>query len=284
MTKPSALPIHKIDTISDLGFAIKVIRSDNSSHTPVSYAHRDDFYLFGLIENGQVDCSIDFKEYHLTKGDCMFVIPGQVHLFHKADRLDARMLIVDKAFVSEPIRYILDEAAMRYCRCKVSASEKSGLSAILNIIAERVGNLNAKCGNTVIRNLIAAYIGIVAESFMLKLKAHSNYTSRQRELYLRFKNLLSAEINSHRAPSYYAEKMNISAVYLNEVIRKVCGISVSGYIKSEIILRAKRMLCYTSLSVKEISESLGFDDASYFSRLFSETAGISPTEFRRNLG
>lgn len=72
-----------------------------------------------------MDCSIDFKEYHLTKGGCMVVIPGQVHLFHKADRLDARMLIVDKAFVSEPVRYILDEAAMRYCRCKVSASEKA---------------------------------------------------------------------------------------------------------------------------------------------------------------
>lgn len=279
---PASIPLHQIVTVSNYGFAIKIIDSENNSHEPLNYAHRDDYYVFGMIENGLVECSIDFKEYNLTKGDFILIMPGQMHQFHKAENLRAKLLITDKTYVSDSFRHVLDEAAIRHTRCKLNNSDIADLSQILNLIVKRSDNINAEYETTVSRNLIGAYVGIVSSIFMRYLKKSSDYTSRQRELYLIFKDLLITEIIHHRNPSYYADKMNISAVYLNEVIRKVCGISASEYIKREIILAAKRMLYYTSFSIKQIAESLGFDDPAYFSRLFSETAGVSPKTFRKN--
>lgn len=46
------------------------------------------------------------------------------------------------------------------------------------------------------------------------------------------------------------------------------------------MLQAKRLLVHTSLSVKEIADRLGIADCAYFSRLFTQTAGVSPTLFR----
>ena len=66
-----------------------------------------------------------------------------------------------------------------------------------------------------------------------------------------------------------------------EAINAVLGTSVSRHIQDEIILQAKRKLVYTTASVKEIAHSLGFDDYSYFTRLFTKVAGVSPTLFRR---
>lgn len=42
-------------------------------------------------------------------------------------------------------------------------------------------------------------------------------------------------------------------------------------------------MTYTSLSVKEIAYTLGYEDYPYFSRLFKKETGIAPMEFRKNL-
>ncbi len=51
-------------------------------------------------------------------------------------------------------------------------------------------------------------------------------------------------------------------------------------INDRIILEAKRQLCYTDLNIKEIAFRLGFDDPSYFVKLFKRQTGILPAEFR----
>jgi AraC-like DNA-binding protein len=48
-----------------------------------------------------------------------------------------------------------------------------------------------------------------------------------------------------------------------------------------VVLEAKRLLYYTDMDVKEIAFSLGYEDHTYFSRLFSKVAGIPPGAFRR---
>lgn len=105
---------------------------------------------------------------------------------------------------------------------------------------------------------------------------------RHIEITLAFKELLSANEQINRNVSHYAESLHISPVYLNEVVKNVTGVSVSRYIQNELILHAKRMLVYTSLTVREISIHLGIDDYAYFTRVFTKAVGISPTLYRKN--
>lgn len=97
-----------------------------------------------------------------------------------------------------------------------------------------------------------------------------------------FRSLLKQHVEYSHSPSYYARMMNISLMYLNEAVKGMTGFSVSQNIQYEIVTRAKRSLIYTSKSVKKIAQELGFEDYAYFTRLFSKTAGISPTDFRKN--
>jgi AraC-like DNA-binding protein len=85
-----------------------------------------------------------------------------------------------------------------------------------------------------------------------------------------------------KRPSEYASELNLSPAYLNEAVKKMTELSVSDCIRNEIVLQAKRLLFYTHQSVKEIACSLGYDDYSYFTRLFTKSAGVSPTQFRKN--
>ena len=47
------------------------------------------------------------------------------------------------------------------------------------------------------------------------------------------------------------------------------------------IIAAKRLLQYTQLSVRDISQRLGYSDQHYFSNLFKKKCGISPLKYRK---
>ena len=95
-----------------------------------------------------------------------------------------------------------------------------------------------------------------------------------------FKLLLCANYQSLKRSSQYAEKLNISPVYLNEAVKTTTGLSVSECIRNEIVIRAKRLLFHTNMSVKEIALELGYEDWAYFTRMFSKASLLTPTQFR----
>jgi AraC family transcriptional activator of pobA len=49
----------------------------------------------------------------------------------------------------------------------------------------------------------------------------------------------------------------------------------------EVVLEAKRLLYYSRLNVKEIAYELGYEDHTYFSRLFKQNTEMTPLAFRR---
>ncbi len=68
--------------------------------------------------------------------------------------------------------------------------------------------------------------------------------------------------------------------YLNRIFREATGTTLHRYQMDCRIRRAQTMLRDTGLSIGEIAESLGFAPGPYFSELFRQTTGLSPTEYR----
>ena len=53
------------------------------------------------------------------------------------------------------------------------------------------------------------------------------------------------------------------------------------YLLSKKVSYAKDLLRYTKLSVKQISLEIGIENTAYFSRLFKNKTGLSPSQYRR---
>ncbi|MCR4694686.1 MAG: response regulator [Pseudobutyrivibrio sp.] len=68
--------------------------------------------------------------------------------------------------------------------------------------------------------------------------------------------------------------------YGSRIFKKEYGVTFSGYIQQKRLDLAKSMLEETSLPVSAISEQVGYDDYSYFTRVFRKTVGITPVEYR----
>jgi len=110
------------------------------------------------------------------------------------------------------------------------------------------------------------------------LSNHKNKTAVK--LTNKFIELLYKNINTKHQVSGYASMLNISPNHLNKTIKLITQKSPSVWIRETLINEAKVLLFQTDLSIQEIASELGFDDQSYFTRLFKKQEGITPISYR----
>lgn len=274
------LPLHKATQISASGISLKTI-TPASGRENINYSHRDDYYIFGLLGEGECRICIDFKEYHLSKGETMFIQPGQVHHFVSSAHLSACLLITDSTFVSDTARNCFDEYAFHLSPFQPEARQQSEVKQLFVMLSNRINRPEDKQTKEIVRDLASAFIGIIAEAVQSATPAHPGGNQRQKEIALAFRNLLKEAFRANKRPSYYASRLNISTVYLNEVIKSVTGMSAGQYIRHEVMLQARRLLFHTDKTVQEVALALGYEDYAYFTRQFTKATGISPSLFRR---
>ena len=83
--------------------------------------------------------------------------------------------------------------------------------------------------------------------------------------------------------NYLAERLNISPGYLTDVLKQESGKTAIEHIHIFLISEAKHRLKGEDRSISEIAYALGFENLSYFSRLFKKEVGISPNMFKKQL-
>ena len=275
------LPIHKSSQLTDFGVYLKMIVSKTSASSErYAFSHTDDYYFFGFIEDGQCRLNIDFKEYTFEKDSLVIIRPGQVHHIIDAYNLSANFLTIDSVLINKEEKRILE----RYALQEVQLSDISEQKLLLSILARRLNCTENTSSKLIVQRLTTVIIGMIVRDVANTTETLSELQvniNRYKEIAWEFRDLLESNIRTNRAPSFYAERLNITVAYLNEAINAVWGTSVSRNIQDEIILQAKRKLVYTTASVKEIAQGLGFNDYSYFTRLFTKVAGVSPMLFRR---
>ncbi len=79
-----------------------------------------------------------------------------------------------------------------------------------------------------------------------------------------------------------------SSVFLSEgrlrvLFRKKCGMSPQNYLTILRINTAKQLLEQSDITVAEVARSVGIADPLYFSRIFREKTGMSPSQYRKNM-
>jgi len=95
-----------------------------------------------------------------------------------------------------------------------------------------------------------------------------------------FTQFVNMDCCSQRNTQYYADKLCITANYLNEVVQNAYGISAKLYIQNKVMQEAKKLLIYTTFSISEIADKLNYSTPSYFVRSFHRHTGLTPTQFR----
>lgn len=93
-------------------------------------------------------------------------------------------------------------------------------------------------------------------------------------------------IDTNYAGSIYlvdvADRFSVTPKHISKVFKRKYGVNFVDYINGLRMEKAKELLKSTALGIDGISETLGFNDRSYFFKLFRKYTGTTPLEFRLN--
>nr|WP_157247322.1 helix-turn-helix domain-containing protein [Pedobacter panaciterrae] len=273
------IPVHKLYDRSPAGMEVLYFESVKKSASLLG-AHRDDHYIFIFQEKGESNFMLDFKSLLVSGCAILYVMPGQVH--HSVDSKDASgwFLAIDPILVTEEYRTIFEHHIINNGPLSLDDVKTEKFRQCVKLLYERFMLIEEPLGRSITHSLAQSYIGMIAGAYLSETQFGQKQNTRPVQINSQFRSLLLTSYKTIKSPSEYAEKLNISLTYLNEVVKGLTGFPVSYWIHNEIILEAKRLLYYSDLTVKEIAFELGFSDHTYFSRLFTKFAGNSAGAFR----
>jgi len=78
-----------------------------------------------------------------------------------------------------------------------------------------------------------------------------------------------------------AEAYGVSLAYVSECVRKETGQTYKSLLQKKRLEVAARLLRHSDMRVRQIIRHVGYENTSYFYRLFFERYGQTPQEYRR---
>lgn len=273
------------------GFEIKSLSELLTSELPKDHnpflPHRLEFFAVIIITAEAGIHVIDFKEYRLTKNDCLVISKGQVHAFDANMKYNGYIVLFTEDFI---LKHLSQDTAAQvsslfnYHIYSLKYQIPPQSSVLLNLIQLEQSHTE----NFLKYKIIASLFG----AFLCKLEQYNSNNSKQvllkgtesnYFLFDKFKNQVERNYQSNRNAKHYASLLSISYKNLNEVSKIFTNKTAKEFIDDFIILEAKRYLCSTSLSAKEIAFKCGFDEQTNFQKYFKKLTGQTPVSFRKDL-
>lgn len=104
-----------------------------------------------------------------------------------------------------------------------------------------------------------------------------------RNLVERFTALLERDFRTGLGVADYAAALDVTPTHLSRVCRSACGRPAHALVQDRLLFEARRLLAETSLPINEVSRSLGYTSAAYFTRAFTQHVGKTPSAFRKSV-
>lgn len=241
--------------------------------------HRHDHEELIIITHGKPVHHINFSAETLEPPVILYVAMGKIHSF-----------LPDPETLGWVIRYSGDF---------IPESRFNFYSGFLDVIEFRLDidfcatTMNDLCeimlreaarepaDFVMIRHLLSAVLSRLESSARKKFLDPGVARSTQVITFNNFLKILEYNFKRPAGVEFYAEKLNMSARNLNLICQSVFGKSVSEIIETRKLIEARQLLLNSDLSVSEIGYELGYNEKSYFSRVFRKRTGVTPGDFRR---
>ncbi|TGE28187.1 AraC family transcriptional regulator [Hymenobacter metallicola] len=244
--------------------------------------HRKAYYLLVFVKQNQGRHWVDMKSYERKNRTLYFTAPHQILVKEAPTPFWGTYLTFTNEFLT-----LQQHAALR--ELPLIQNPHNGHELLLSdadwsFVEEMLAKLTAEYqrpGEWQHR-MLTAYLTLLL-TYLSRLYTEQFTGGQPSADQLLLKTYLARIEESFRElheVSAYAALLHISAGHLSEVVKAQSGRPASKHIHERLVLEARRLLFYTSLSLKEIAFDLGFAEASYFNRFFKRETGATPAEYR----
>lgn len=247
--------------------------------------HRHDYYTVLLIKHTGGKHVVDFFSYDLQPLQLFFISPGQVHQVIESEKSVGYAILFSSQFLIKnniPFYFIEDLALFRDYGDSPPLSLNTVEFQELSLFAEAM--LKAVESDLKFKDqAISAYLKLllIRSNNLCALSIDNPQKQEAGNTLLKnFKELVNEQHMNWKQTSDYAAALNVTPDHLNRVVKSLVGKTAKEIIQSKITLAAKRLICFSELSTKEIGYRLGFSEPANFSAFFKNETGLSPSAFK----
>lgn len=251
------------------------------------YPVRIDAFVFVVCSDGLIE--IDYNLYKLTlPSNSMFLYnPGTIVQINALKPSRLNIMVFTRDFIDE-LGIKLDNIPLQYNIIRerhifpLSEGTCGELRSLMSMTGEFIGLSKS---NPYQKELVCAAFRTFIYRAMYELNSSYGASAaflpaQENNHFDRFMRLLDENYKRQHSIRFYSDKLSLSPKYLSAIIKKVSGKLATEWIDEYVILEAKNLIKYSSMSIQEISYALNFPNQSFFGKYFKRHTGISPKAYR----
>lgn len=226
--------------------------------------------ILEFVVSGEGFVEVDGKRERVTEGDVYLLLPQNKHSYGADKDNPYKKIWIN--FISQPFLNIIYAFAL---------NERSVYHIGERILPEfekllEVAQNHITCDNVQIELSKIVY-SILADLTSFKDDTLSPSNAFTRRVY----SVLNGNVYGKPKIKELAQKLCVSEAYLIRQFKSVYGITPYKFLLNKKIETAKKLLVFTDKNIMEIAQELGFDNEHYFSDIFKQKTGLSPSSYRK---
>ena len=266
-----------------------ITASSDSQMQVFRFPCRIDAFIIGVGTEGETSVSFNLHEFKLKKDSIFIFTPKNVLQVNSQQYFKADVIAISPDFMR---RINIDIKNMMPLFLKfvenpaltLTPEESRSMRGMIAQIERETRGPETHFSFDIVSGLIAATIYKVGDIMYHYLaehpEEHNNSHNRAEEYFKQFTHLLGEHFREERSVGFYARQLCITPKYLTTLIKRISGQSVSEWIDNYVILEAKTLLKYSTMSIQEIAYYLNFPNQSFFGSYFKRNTGMSPSQYK----
>lgn len=266
-----------------------ITASSDSQMQVFRFPCRIDAFIIGVGTEGETSVSFNLHEFRLKKDSMFIFTPKNILQVNSQQYFKADVVAISPDFMR---RINIDIKNMMPLFLKfvenptlaLTPEESRSMRGMIAQIERETRGPETHFSFDIVSGLIAATIYKVGDIMYHYLAEHpegqNNSHNRAEEYFKQFTHLLGEHFREERSVGFYARQLCITPKYLTTLIKRISGQSVSEWIDNYVILEAKTLLKYSTMSIQEIAYYLNFPNQSFFGSYFKRNTGMSPSQYK----
>lgn len=242
----------------------KITRYYNASLDKCKYLPQEkiNYYDLTFILDGEMTYIADGEKYIIRKKDAIFLPPG---------------VIRERKEGTSPVKYV------SFNFLAFDSSEIPIKYHLINCISKDIRHLFSMISHI---HLFSPYrseekITTVLNYILLELIDYADKKIKNENI-VKIIEYIDANITKKMSLASISNEMNLSKEYTSSLFKKEVGKTLTDYINEQKLAYAKELMYNYKMSLSEIASYLGYDNYSYFSKLFKNHYGTPAINFKNN--
>ena len=234
------------------------------------------------VKDGKAKITVNHNSFIAEKGDLLFISPYSLHsvetipdecFSHVCFCFDLSML-PDTKLTEKLIDGVIYIANL----VESTSAHNEKLRTMFEEIDDAMTASSSYWELTVQGNLNLMFSYIMQNSLISDSALHSE----SKDFCIKVSKFLKDHYKEKLTSSVIADELNLYQGYFCRIFKKNFSMRFSDYLNMYRLEKAKNLLLKTDISVTEVAYEVGYDNPSYFTKIFRIQNGVSPKKFREH--